>query len=775
MRFSCLELKNLPRKGVIAIEGPNESGKTTIGEAILFAFFGKTPKNRDLPVSQLIRWNTDKLSVEVEFSIEGKGEFLIYREIDKYGTNYVKLLESQSRRELGVGHIKVSQFLSKVLRFDYFEFQNSFYLNQFQAVDRDGVDPEFLERMTGSKQINEAIRSLNLEIEELEREFALYERDIQRNKQQIEKFDASINSLDELRDGAERISKEDHEDEARKTWFDRELKEFNNFSDALARSSRQLEKASDCSLAPMKDILQEGVHACQAFEREEESTPVRKNRAGRDNFLKENRGSYEFHRTLCGDLSQWATSYTDLRQTVQDHCDGLSRQLSSELDESLPAKLKSMEEKFQHQKRFCSRLSLIAFLFLLPAVLFGITSGLVLAEKAQAAPILKHLESVVDKDQAPALLVGTSLVFLVIFLGLAFARSSAGSKRRLLEGDLQEIRKNMGDSEAERQLINYVLSKSGPGEVSDLSSGIEKIKDVSIQKKYRELMDVGGRWNRDEEQLRKLLGELRQSQMELQKNVKKEVRNLEKLLQELVSESSKRRSEKSRINNEIKDGETNTTRKNGLVIKNDELEGKASSLHDKIELRRISVKLLDETDVRIRNRIGPTLSRFVCEILPVLTENRYRDLKIDNELRLKLFSSEKNDFMDMTEVSGGTLESLKLALRLAISQVMIHSRSKQPQFVFLDEPLKMTDANRTDKILEAIRTLSPDMQQIFIIQPNFTPQQRELFERIIQTDEKVRELVQGVGEGDSVNPSTDSSHEKPEKNHPGGSSSILQY
>ena len=131
MRFATLELNNLPPRGVIAIEGSNESGKTTIGEAILFAFFGKTSKNKALPVSQLIRWNTDKLSVEVEFTIEGKGDFLIYREIDKYGTNYVKLLDAASRRELGVGHIKVSQLLTKYLQFDYLEFQNSFYLDQF--------------------------------------------------------------------------------------------------------------------------------------------------------------------------------------------------------------------------------------------------------------------------------------------------------------------------------------------------------------------------------------------------------------------------------------------------------------------------------------------------------------------------------------------------------------------------------------------------------------------------------------------------------------------
>ncbi len=39
MRFSRLRIENLPQEGLIGIEGPNESGKTTVGEVLLFAFF----------------------------------------------------------------------------------------------------------------------------------------------------------------------------------------------------------------------------------------------------------------------------------------------------------------------------------------------------------------------------------------------------------------------------------------------------------------------------------------------------------------------------------------------------------------------------------------------------------------------------------------------------------------------------------------------------------------------------------------------------------------
>ena len=42
LKYARLELNDLPESGIIAIDGLNESGKSTVGETVCFALFGRT-------------------------------------------------------------------------------------------------------------------------------------------------------------------------------------------------------------------------------------------------------------------------------------------------------------------------------------------------------------------------------------------------------------------------------------------------------------------------------------------------------------------------------------------------------------------------------------------------------------------------------------------------------------------------------------------------------------------------------------------------------------
>ena len=55
---------NFPSDGKIGISGDNESGKSTLFDAIEYALFGKSSKSKD----ELITWNKEKFSLSLDFT-----------------------------------------------------------------------------------------------------------------------------------------------------------------------------------------------------------------------------------------------------------------------------------------------------------------------------------------------------------------------------------------------------------------------------------------------------------------------------------------------------------------------------------------------------------------------------------------------------------------------------------------------------------------------------------------------------------------------------------
>ena len=117
-RFGDLELGTIPRRGLIAILGPNEAGKTTVGDAIRFALFGRIPRNgmasggmtaggASGDPAGLIRWGADFAEIELEFEVAGRGAFRVFREIDRSG-EHLALLEMIPREEAITGAVAVN-------------------------------------------------------------------------------------------------------------------------------------------------------------------------------------------------------------------------------------------------------------------------------------------------------------------------------------------------------------------------------------------------------------------------------------------------------------------------------------------------------------------------------------------------------------------------------------------------------------------------------------------------------------------------------------------
>ena len=130
LKYAELELKDLPESGIIAIDGLNESGKSTVGETVCFALFGRTFSLDVEELDKLIRWGESRCSVTLRFR-PGDGEhYEISRFLDREGNQGARLNLVGQEKPMARGMEAVEIRLYELLGYGFEEFIESFYLAQ---------------------------------------------------------------------------------------------------------------------------------------------------------------------------------------------------------------------------------------------------------------------------------------------------------------------------------------------------------------------------------------------------------------------------------------------------------------------------------------------------------------------------------------------------------------------------------------------------------------------------------------------------------------------
>lgn len=184
----------------------------------------------------------------------------------------------------------------------------------------------------------------------------------------------------------------------------------------------------------------------------------------------------------------------------------------------------------------------------------------------------------------------------------------------------------------------------------------------------------------------------------------------------------------------------------GRLAKGEQIESVRQDLlqqragHERrIELREYALELLSGATKTLSQRFNRDLGESVSRTLPIFTDNNYQHLQIEDDLTVRVFSSQKRDFMDLEEISSGTQRQIMLALRLALAQALNQRTEGGRQFIFLDEPFAFFDQERTRNTLRALPKLDERLSQIWIVAQDFPT--GEAFDRSLACDRASAELV----------------------------------
>ncbi len=184
------------------------------------------------------------------------------------------------------------------------------------------------------------------------------------------------------------------------------------------------------------------------------------------------------------------------------------------------------------------------------------------------------------------------------------------------------------------------------------------------------------------------------------------------------------------------------------------LEHSLSEAERRWRVHILAVDLMDGLLERMAARLGPALAEYMGMIIPLVTGDRYREVRIDDEMNLEVFSPEKGDYVPLELLSGGTVDQLLLAMRLAFARAVTDTRlGGAAHFLFFDEPLSSFDEYRGKAFLRMLSRFTDVFAQIFVV--SHLPALSEAFDVLVETRLEHTTLEIDLGTSRRATPSPD--------------------
>lgn len=125
----------------------------------------------------------------------------------------------------------------------------------------------------------------------------------------------------------------------------------------------------------------------------------------------------------------------------------------------------------------------------------------------------------------------------------------------------------------------------------------------------------------------------------------------------------------------------------------------------------LAIKTIQDLSEEIYDSFGSVLNEQVSELISRITNNKYSEVKIDDQLRVMVKSG--SSFISMDYLSAGTMEQIYLALRFSIANVLI----AEDLPIIIDDIFVNYDYQRLYEILSCLAEYSNRQIIIFTVNP----------------------------------------------------------
>lgn len=740
LKYRTLKLTDIPATGQIAVAGDNEAGKTAIGETICFALFGRTFSLGPDEIARVIRWGEFQGQVVLEFTGSDGAAFAIDRQIDNNGKHTARLHRAGEKEALAKGVAEVEAAVFKIAGFSYRSFVDSFYLAQ-REMEVPHAKSATVKALIGVDRLEAVAAGLQEEGDKLGSRLATVDAKLAEHHAQIAEIGLDRACLGKLESQCEAKQVGRREAEARATQLMQRATAIRKAAKTLASSCEEFVQSSlrnnyDRWRHREERISAGLVAASKAFQTSGEAVD--------ETALKQAGAAVlSFEHGLA--------SFQKVRDLAKLH----HHRLSSLLDEHGPEAIPTHQHAASQdagQMRFSERRMatlreidlcqsrvkplLGMGIFLVEAALVGWVAWAVLLglpDSTLAGWIRGTISLSETASHVTCLMI--ALVGSVLTAVLFTKYRQCRRRLSLLDLELENIQAACQSARDELSVIEAMDQAALP----DALGAIHHLHDPLLQSAASAFAEGEGAILVRPDALSAKLDEIRHHGQTAIESLRGADQRLQQRARKERDAAEMLRREAEDLARQIREEKQRWAKVEAIEHKVAALESRRDILRDDRKVRRLGCELIEGACRRIYARFHPELRRFVSRILPELTRERYQHLELDDDLRVRVYCNDKNDFVGLAEISNGTHRQLMLCVRLALAQALIASSSNSNQFIFFDEPFVFFDEHRMAKAIDVLGKLSPQITQVWLAAQTFSDPSR--FDMIIDCRAGAETLV----------------------------------
>jgi len=627
---------DFPKEGKIGIFGYNEVGKTTLFDAIEFALFGLAL--RGIAKEDRITWGKNKLSVILEFS-SGDKQYRIDRYITSRGIHKAKFVQLNNGQPITSTEVNsittIEEKIEEILGIDKNSYSKLIYIRQkeldalkeLQKQDRE----KLINKVMGIDLFDDASKLANSDLKEEKENLKFINTKLDILKIHYETYLKKSKEIEELDSIIDKLKSNVNELQNRETELKKELKQLEWIKDHNSQKDIIDSKKSD---------LESQTNQLNRFESEKSS--IKK---------------YEqIIEKLSPQLSNLSQIHDELKKNEEE--------ILKEKEKINEEKIK-IPDSFEDQSKLKKKRStnLKTGIGLLSSGIILIALGFVLIY----------------------LLIPGIILFVMSFVYMK--RYGNLDKQMISSIDNQAIIQSINSREQQilknNQRIAEIQNNYGSGSSNEVMDEINKLNsEIYDQTSFVTIDDLrGALHNIKNENNEEYEGILKTSVKSLKRQIAKLETDLKKMeeqkppgisLESSLGEYKKTKEEYENIlhklNTTSNDLSSNIATKEQLEeycndLQKDyeeypnELEKKEKS-ETKNQLLDFVIQQFKLVSLKLRGRVIPQARSEINFMLPTITDNRYSDFDITEDLKFKVYTSQVGGYKERELFSGGDSRSI---------------------------------------------------------------------------------------------------------------------